>query len=328
MKRLALLALCFVFVAFLSGCGNNTPRETDMEYMVSSIGFDKTGQSIKIIAEIIVVNSGQSKTGAETKLFSAEGKSPRDAMYKLHCKLSKPLMLNHSGLLVLSKNLAADEIDEIMSICITDKSITGAIKLIATENAEKLMKIKPNSDIALGYEISSALKQYSEFTGIDYKNRFYEIEAKRESVTKSYALPYFSTGEESYSIDGVLVYKNDSPALMLNNNDTVIYSLVSNSYKRGEVQIDDCLFEIRLKSVKYDISYKNEKLYINMRLDIDAADEAIEYLSHKIKGMSVFKEDIYNFADRIYRKKPKIWGNIKGDYKNIYKDANLSFEVI
>ena len=328
MKKFLLLIFCFCFIFPLSGCGNNAVREANMEYMVSSIGFDKAGQKIKIIAEIIIVNSGQGETGAQPMLFSAVGKSPEDAMYKLHSKLSKPLMLNHSGLLVISKKLSDEAVKEIMNICITDKNITGAIKLIATENAEKLMNIKPNSDIALGYEISNALKQYSEFSGINYKNRFYEIESKREGKTKCYALPYLSARKESYAIEGVLIYKNDSPVLALNNNSAIMYSLMSNSYGQGKIQIDNNQYEINLKSVKYDILYKSETLYVTMYLDIEAVDEVVEYLSYKIKNAPLFDEDIYYFADRISRKKPQVWDKIKSDYKNIFKGANLSFEVI
>lgn len=328
MKKILSLLLCFAFIVSLCGCGNKSARETDMEYMVSSIGFDNEGKKTKIIAEIIVVNSGQNDSGAQTEVLVAVGDSPKDALYSLHSKLSKPLMLSHSGLLIIGESLSADTVSEILNICITNKDITGAIKIVATQSAEKLIKIKPKSDIALGYEISNALKQYSAFTGITYKNRFYEVEAKREGATKVYALPYFSAGEENYTIDGLLIYKNDSPVLKVDNNDSAIYSLMSNSYKKGEILFDNSTLKIKLKSVKYDIAYKREKLYINMTMDIDGDDDSIKALSRKINATPIFAEDIYYFADRIYRKKPELWGKIKNDYNNIFKGADLSFEVI
>ena len=327
MKKLLLLAFCIVFVVSLPGCGNSFVREADMEYMVSSIGFDKLGQEIKMFAEIIVVNSGESETGAKTQIFSAAGKSPRDAMYKLHSKLSKPLMLNHCGLLVISEKIQVDEIKEIFNICLLDKSITGAIKLIATKNVESLMNLKPESDIALGYEISNALKQYSNFTGAQYKNRFYEIEAYREGKTMSYSLPYFSVENEKYYIDGSLIYKDDAIVLSLDNNDSIKFSIMSGNFKSGKISGENG-FEIKLKSVSYDIDYKNKKLYVAVKLDIDGDSNAIQFLKSEIHKGKISKLDIYYIADRIYRKHPELWEKIEKDYKDIFKNAKVNFEVI
>lgn len=327
MKRCFSFVVSVVVLLCLMGCSNNY-SETDMEYMVSSIGFDKKGEKVNVFVEIIVVNSGENSSGAKSKVLNSCGYSVGDAVYNLHSSLAKPLMLNHCGLLILGESIDESDLKDIFKLCYYDKNITMAIEVIGVKKVEELMKVKPSSNIALGYEISEAIRQYSEFSGVDFKNRFYEIESKRQGKTQAFMVPYFSVSKENYSIDGLAVYKSDKVVLRLDNNETSIYSVMTGSFKKGKMQIDKKSENIHLKSLKYDIDYDEKQLVVNVVLDVDAPGVILERLNREIKKTKIFYEDIYYIADHIYRKKPHIWNKIKDSYSSKFKNAKLSFEVV
>lgn len=326
-NKVICFTLSLLILLYMSGCKNSYPSETDMEYMVSSIGFDKLEQTVTVFAEIIVVNSADSSKGAITQIFKADGKTAETALYNLHTSLSKPLMLNHCGLLILGEGIDREILAEILSICLKNTDITGAIKVVATKNAENLINIKPVSNIAIGYEISEALKQNSEFSGIQYKNRFYEVEADRNGHTNIFMLPYLTVLEDKHKISGLKIYKNDTAFKILKGDSAVLYSLMSNRFKKGTVKIGDTSFLLDLKSVNYKINYKNDKLYVDINLNIDAQKDSLKLLTDTLKNTVVEKNDIYYIADRIYRKERKIWQTVKSDYQKVLSDAQITFEV-
>lgn len=323
--------LCFILTVFilisLSGCKNSYPSETGMEYMVSSIGFDKTAEKVTVFAEIIVVNSADSSKGTMTQILKADGKTAKTALYNLHSSLSKPLMLNHCGLLILGEGIEGNALVEILNICLDNKDITGAIELVATKSAEKLINVKPVSQIAIGYEISEAIKQNSDFSGIVYKNRFYEVEAGRNATNNVFSLPFFTVEEKQHKISGIKIYRNNLSFKTLKGDSVGLYSVMSNNFKNGSVKIGDRSFSLNLKSVNYNIDYKEDKLFVKVSLDVDTKNENLNFLANELEKTVIEKRDIYYISDRIYRKERKIWDVIKNDYHKIFKAAEIIFEV-
>lgn len=326
-NRLLSLTLCVLLLLGVAGCKSSYPSETDMEYTVSSIGFDKTGNTVTAFAEIIVVNSNNSEDGAKTQIFESDGKTPKTALYNLNSSLSKPLMLKHCGLLILGDGIDRECITEILNICLNNKDITGAIKIVATKSAENLINIKPLGNIAVGYEISEALKQNSKFSGIEYKNRFYEVESNRESETKVFCLPYFNTQEDKHKIDGIKIYKNDTPLKILKDDDAIIYSVISKNFSVGTVKIGDTSFNLELKNTNYDIKYQNGKLLVKVSLSVETEQNNLKLLKNAIDNTDIIKTDVYYIFDRIKRKERKIFETIKDDYQEVYKNAEITFEV-
>ena len=299
-----------------------------MEYMVSSIGFDRSADLVNVTAEIIVTDSSGSESAAEAKSFSASGSTADGALYSLSASLSKGLMLNHCGLLVLGQTLTQEDISEIFEICLKNKDITQAIRIVAAEAAEELLSLKPTSQIALGYEISKLLEQSSEYTGTEYKNRFYEIEARREGKASYYALPLFKAEEELARLDGLRLYSYDKQVEDLKNDEVFLYSLMSDSFRSGRVQAENKSFFASREKIRYTFSYEKEKLYVRVAITLDTDDEGLKLINSQLKSEKIIKTDVYGIADRISKKEPLIWQGIKDDYKTVFKNAQVVFEGI
>ena len=326
MKRILSFLMGFVALITATGCDfKNYPSEADMEYMVSSLGFDKSGETVLAFAEIIVVNSSDNKKAAEARLFSSSGKTVEAALYKLNAQLSKPLMLKHCGLLALGEELDSKALSDIYDFCFERKDVTQAIEVVATEKTEKLLSLKSVSTIALGYEISTAIKQNSRYTGIEYKSRFYEIEAKRQGKSKSYALPFLQVEDEKYEISGFKIYKNDKAVFKTDLQGAVLYSLVSNSYKSGICEIDGSTVNLKLHSVKYNFEFSNGQFFSEANVYVIAKEDDFNKLSTAFAAFTPIQEDIYMLEDSLYSQDSKLYKKLEDNYSQHYKNGKISF---
>ncbi len=312
----------------MCGCdGYEYPSETDMEYMVSSIGFDKNGESVSAFAEIIVVNSGDGEKSPEVKLFEGVGENVRSALYSLNKGLAKPLMLKHCGLLAIGDGVDANTLNDIFKFLIENKDITQAIKVVSTEKAEDLLSLKANSNIALGYELTTALEQNSSHTGIVYKNRLYEIAASREKKSPYYALPVFSVDDEKYTIDGVKIFFDTAAVLTTDEKGAILHAIMSNNFKNGEIKLGSECFNVKLCSVKYDFLYKENFLKIDIIITVDTENNKILMLEDAIRSETIGKTDIYGILDRIYAEKPQLFSEIKDNYGELFASSQINFTV-
>ena len=328
MKRFLILLVTVVVCFVISGCdAYNYPLETDMEYMVSSLGFDKKGNSISVFAEIIVVNSGDGEKAPKTQLFKGQGENVKAAVYNLNTGLAKPLMLKHCGLVVVGDGVDSGALSEVFDLLFLNKDVTQAIELVSTNSAEKLLSLKSNSNIALGYEITTALKQNSRHTGIIYKNRLYEIAASREKKSPVYVLPVFTVENENYFIDGVKVYFDTTAVLTTDQTGAFLHALMSDSFKSGEIELGSDCFDLKLSSVKYDFLYKKDRLNINVIITVDTEKEKVLLLKDAILSENISKTDIYGILDRIYAEDTELYYKIADNYGELFENSQIKFTV-
>jgi len=328
MKKISSLFLCFIMLLGVAGCdATGYPSETDMEYMAAALGFDASKNGVTALAEIIVINSDSKAEGTAKTVLSAEGETVKTAIYNLRASLSKPLMLNHCGLLVLDSRLGREQIREIWEYCFDEKNITQAIETVCTDNAEELMNLKPSSAVAMGYEISTSLKQNSEYTGIKYRNRYYQIENLRQRKSNSYAIPFLSVIEQKHKIDGLQIYYNDNAFSIINEQGAALFSMLNNSFEKGTLNIEKSCFNVTLKSVNYNFSYKNDKLNIKLTLNLNGEKNSVETVERSIDNIVLYKSDVYGIADEIYRRDIKLWNKIKDNYKDVFSAADIKISV-
>lgn len=328
MKRILICLLSAAFAFLVCGCdGYKYPSETDMEYMVSSLGFDKKGNSVFVCAEIIVVNSSDSEKPPESKLFEGYGENVESAIYNLHKGIAKPLMLKHCGLLAIGEGIEGDTLKNVFSVLSKNEDITQAIEVVWAKSAQKLLALKADSNIALGYELTTALKQNSSHTGIVYKNRLYEIAARREKKAPYYTLPVFNVLDQKYAIDGVKIFFDDTAVLSADEKDATLHAMMSDNFESGQINLDGDCFKVESSKIKYDFRYIKNRLQINAEITVNTKKDKIKILEDAISAEKISNIDIYGFLDRIYAEKPKLFEEIKDNYAELFSKATINFTV-
>ncbi len=324
MKRLlwAVLILCVMF--FMSGCSAKEAIASDkQEYIVSSLGFDGKEDGIKMIIEAIVVNTDDLEEEKESRLIIGEGKNINEAYGKIISKTTQPLSLGHNAITVIGEKVTPKQLDEIFEFCRENTQINIATMLIYSENAEKLLSAKAVSSVAVGYDIMSMIEVSEEKQGTIFKNRLYEALALNSKPMETFCVPYITVENEEMILNGVAVYKENKVTKLLDNEQGVILSLVTDSLKRGETVIGGQKTETQYCKVTYDFSFE-EKLIININIRLKAKGDKTLI---KNKTEELLGEDIFGMGNIIYQKKPKIWDKIKNSYDEYYENGEIRVNI-
>lgn len=333
MRKITALAFCFIISVSLCGCTlGAATTEKGLEFLVSAIGFDQQGNIFSVTIETVTVNSEAAESENKLSLIKGKGQNLSEALDDATHKAVRPFMFSHCAVAVIGSEVREKGFRNICTFLYEKDEINLSLRFISTENAEKLLSSETVASVAVGYDLIDMLDRQSEYSGIDYKNRFYEIEAARKKPTDIFSLPYVEVKDKGYSLKGLTVYKNDISVMSLNNKQAFVYSLVTEAQKNGKVLVGNQSYT--LKSMKQKQSFNFDKrLDINIALTInleghknvkpEIADTIIELFTESQKSDT----DIFMFGNEIYRKEPKLWQELRHNFNTVYKNSRLAVTV-
>lgn len=336
MKRIFLIFLALSFViSNLCGCSfKKTFSSENNEYIISAMGFDFEENNFKLYLEAIIVNTEDADAERKLMLLEGEGGSLEKAFSDAYEKATQPLQLNHMGVITIGEAVTDNNFSEIIKFCHSQKGITLSTRFVTCKNSFDLLSGETVSSVAVGYDIMSMLNNQSERKGINYKNCFYEIEALKEKQQNIIALPYFEKTEDSFSINGIKIFKNYSLIAHLNEDEASVYAIMTDTQSKGE-------FLLNNKKIKLSSSYsswnieKNENLKLTLKLKIQIKDKSLEkknIIKRNIENLYSFSKqtgtDIFGLENVIFIKNNKTWNEIKKDYVNHFKNSTLTVEFI
>lgn len=183
MKR---ILFCVLLMLLLCGC-----EKTGPEYLVSSMGFDVEGDSYKVCFESVIINS--ENTEQTVRLLKGEGKTVKAAVEQIDRQCTQPLLLSHCGVLAIGDSVSKSQLRQIGDFCYSQEQVTLSAFFVRTENAEKLLSVKPVSSTCAGYDIMGLIKENKR-----YDNRLFEVINKDYDVN----LPKISLKDGGLKFDG------------------------------------------------------------------------------------------------------------------------------
>lgn len=209
MKRLIICAFAACICITLSGCRFSAgSSQNDRRFMVTALGFSGD-ENITVTAEIVTVNSESAEREPTPQVLSYTANGIIEALGGISDSLSRPMLLEHCGVIVIDTALSAKRFAEICDYCFKENRITLSVYMIASDNPKALLDGEPVSSVAVGYDIMGIIGQKSETGKINFKNRYFEIESGREKGETVFSMPYFARGEDGVSLDGLAVFEND-----------------------------------------------------------------------------------------------------------------------
>ena len=332
LKGLLSFLLCLCFVLPLSGCALKEAVSAEaIEYLISSVGFDENENGISVFYEAVIVNSEDTTADKKVELIEGNGKSVLEAVGDAAKKTVHPFMLSHLGVAVIGENISAERFEEICKYCYGEDEITLSMMLVATKNAKALLSCETVSSIAVGYDIMSMLDKQSSRTGIEYKNRFYEVESAREKPLNIIALPFFEVEGESFFAEGLCIYKDNAPTVRLNEKQSFFYAIATDTQSAGEVILDGIHYGI--KSSYTTVNFKESTeitalMTVKLRSKGDSLNEkTVEKGIKEVFELSKqYSTDILGIGNILYNRKKGLFEKVKTDYYEKYKDFNLTVE--
>ena len=335
-KKSVVILVVFLFLAYTmrgrspSGSG----AETNQKYIVSAIGFDNIDNSIKVSLETLIVNSETENDQQEVQILSGSGVTVDAALEEVGKSLAKPLLLSHCGILVFGETLMPEQIDEICDYCFQKNEITLSVYVVSTKDSVELLNCKPLSSVAVGYDVIGLIEEQSNRTGLNYKNRYYEVEAGRERVENIFTAAIIKVEQEKFKIDGTNIYVDDRSAAVIDNHQSIIYSMVTGTFSKGYVEVDGVKHRISSSKAKYKFGTKEKpSITVDIHLDSDTIDEKnFETLQNRIKELNNLLKnqcdvDAFGFENIFYHEDENKWKELEDNYEEYYKNCELKIRL-
>ena len=320
--------LCFIFCGCSAGGGS---VENDRKFMVAALGFDNEGGMIKLSAETIIINSETADAAPAPQVITGTGRTVSEALDDVCDGLSKPLILNHCGVIAIGESITPEQLDKIFEYCFSDNRITLSAYVIASEDCESLLSVEPVSTVAVGYEIMGIIEQHIEQTGVKLGSKFFETEAERGRPADTFALPFLKKDESKLIIEGADIYRNGTLALRLSPAETSLYSLITGKFFKGKLRIDDDIFFIRSRSTDYSFNGKSGgEIVLKLQLSGDKlSGKRLESLENELENFELRIKnragaDIFGFENLIAEREHKLWLGIKENYGGFYRDCTFT----
>ncbi len=197
MKRIILILSCFI-ICFCSGC----TAQSSGKYIVSAIGISRNGKELNVLVEAVTVNFEDADRDIQNIIFKGSAKNVGEAFLTAYNKSARPLSLEHCAVIILDDTLSKEDIRKTFIFCENRAEIPRAVAFVRTKSSEELLKAKPYSSVAVGFDIVSVLATQFEKKQVEFKNRYYEIFETVLQADRFKALPEFAVSEEKIYLMG------------------------------------------------------------------------------------------------------------------------------
>ncbi|MBQ8203988.1 MAG: hypothetical protein IJZ75_06905 [Clostridia bacterium] len=320
MIKKRLLPCLLIILIFLTGCTGYT--ESDSRYIVSALGFERTGDGFVIYAQTVTANEGKGEIAQNS--YRAFGESLWGTLSELKARLSKPISFEHCSIIAISPEIPKEDLVKICDFCKDLERLNTSVYFAVCEDIEGLLGSDAISESAGGYDISSLIESRAEQTGINYKNRLYEILSARENFLPTFNLPIVSSSTDEFYIEGEYIYTDFTPVKKLDNEQSVIYSLITNQNSGGYITVDDNEALMNSSHTYLSADFKDERLYITLEMQTDLKQENAEFCENLYliaQKLLSEKTDIFGFANVLEQKHSRVFEQIKGDYGKAFENC-------
>ncbi len=287
MKKLILpLFLCLFFL-----CGCSGSKEIDDRAYVTAIGIDSTEENtfnITFVTAIPANINSESGGGKPVSFSTVNAENIFTAGEKISSKLNRKTDFSHCKLIAFSQEIASKDLNYFKKTLLNEKSFRPNT-LIAVTKGETSDFFKNSSS---AFEANPA--------------KYFELMFNSHNTANSVScsLKDFSGGRENIlplaydgAIDGCVIIKNGKAVSTLNNDEVILYKILSGKYNNGYIDFSEenaTLFLNQEKAPDIKIS-ANNKLKINITLhltgELIAEDKT---LSHE-KFINEIKKKCLNF---------------------------------
>lgn len=364
MKRKITVCAVLVFVTvILSSCWNY--REVNEMAIIVGAAIDKsTTEKYKLTVELLDVSGGQ-QTQISTSVLSVEGETVFDAARKLISVEGKRGYWGHIRILIVSEEIARDDIAEVVKFFRQDAEARGDLYVIISKGSAASEIFQ--ADRALGDVISESLAQSLEnskyMSGIP-EVRLYTLSQYLKSGRISPVLPALTiktienkkvpafvgsavfrktklvdylTPDETEAMlflkdeigGGVLVTKTDSARISLEilGNKTKIRTRADNDTVSVYITVET---RAAIDEVIGNIDFSN--LAVLDEIKKSSEMQLKSRLEDVIKKAMEIKADIIGLGQKIYENSPDKWKEISNDYEtelgNIHVNITVNVDIV
>lgn len=354
----------FIIIAImfcLTGCYNY--RELNQLAITSAIGINKKGDDYELIIQVINTQkqgSDGSTSSDQPKfvIYKTKGRTIQEAVRNIIIESPKRLYVNHISLLIISEEIAKDEIDDIIDIFARDSEFRKQFMVVISkkDKTEDVMDVLTNLETLNAKNIKDSIVTDSKYLGSSAVIHFEDflemyLNDKIDLVLPSITMKGNSKkGSESDNIkesepdatvilNNLAVFKDNKLVGYLNKQDSINVNIIKNKINNTIYTYEckkDKYVSIEIINSKTDINSNENALKINVKQQANINEincdinlekkEDIEKLekdigkSMKKSLLKTINNTIQKYDADIFGFKDIIYKNNPNNYKNLVKE--------
>ncbi|MDG4657234.1 Ger(x)C family spore germination protein [Ectobacillus antri] len=263
MKRGFICLLCVLLVA----CSQ--AKILDDLYLVQIMGFDYLGN--RTLKGMFVVSLYRKENRVQTKVFSATGKTGKEAKEKADLKSALPLETGQVRVILFSEAFARHGIQEIVNTLDRIPKVGNlAYPAVTGGDLQKILSKEYDEEEGVVEGLSSLFEQEIK-TGTVPRSNLYLLSNSLYDDARDAFLPYIMQGKDSIRIAGIALFYKDRMRDILPAKNMFIFKALIDGFSNGA----------------YSFRFKNQFTVIeniNAKTDYKVQNSSVLHINMKVKG--------------------------------------------
>lgn len=301
MNKKILSVIIAVFLLILSGCQDHSDIESDI--FVAGLAIDKAETEefkYKVSAEVITTQSSGDSANIETKVISAEGNTVLEAISTMVSESSKELYFDHCQIMVLGKEIAQNDLIDVLDLAFRDTNLRLSMQVIVAKNCKAYEVLDSNSvvNIIKSYEISETVKINSKDVGFASETGIFALLNQINDLSQSGSTPAYSltddiADEKMNLLQGTAIFKNEKFVGYMENKQSQFSLIAAGKFEEGNLSCyipsHDQLMTVHISSCKRKVETNIDGNFAEIKVKLD-----MEVSLPEIPSNISVKEDTQN----------------------------------
>ena len=322
MKKILIIILTLLLC---TGCFDY--KEINDLAIINAIGVDYENDEYVITLEILndQIDKDSSKITSYTKV--GHGKNLTSAIENAADKLSKQLMFNHIKLMILSKSIIEEKLENIIDLFLRNTYFRENFYVIsATKNKpETLLNHTTNEAPIASTAITDTLESIRYSSNTNVLKKFDEMVEEVITYGIDTCFSNITLKDNEFIVDGMSIFNNYSYKSNLSNEYVKIYNLLTDNFDRPTYTInyDNLSFTTAINNGKINAEINNGSINVTGNLMGRIIDNDPKYNIRDPKNLERIDNDFTNLLNKKIPEFIKVLqdnnSDILGITRNYYK---------
>ncbi|WP_165452316.1 Ger(x)C family spore germination protein [Paenibacillus thalictri] len=303
-----------------------------------------------------------SLTGTGTVVnIHTEGITLFDAIRDITMKLGRKSQWSHMQTILIGEQIAKSErCKEVLDFFYRDDEPRLTTQIVVTEGkARPYLSIQPLMETSISRQTHEAQRSASKFSGKSVQTNLLNMRRQLKSEVETTILPYMKKSTDAldgaYISGAILVHKGNLIAT-LTPRQVQTYLMLTGQFKEGVIPIPcndtkkNDSFEVVELETKLSARMRDGVPHVHVQMKLTGtvrelvcaqmssyesaaafqkkiASEIKKQLAESVRGMRQMKADMFGIGNKLYKKDPHLWEELKVDWDDKFSRSVYSFEV-
>ena len=270
LKKICAVLLCLVVVLSFSACSYST-NLSDMS-VAQGVSVDSENGKTKVCVQYLDLAKGSPTTeGFDSNITSVAGGSGENistAVSKASAGLTGPIFFGQNKIIVFGREYADLGLDGISNYALRGiDSRPDVLVALCNASAEEVVRSEQENAKIPAQSVYDMIKT-GERVGLSIRVSVNDLMNAYTDETSDAYLPCLSVENKKASCDGIMIFREEKPASLLDDDETFGFLLMNNKIKGGALNVSDeklgdVSFEIKSSKIKKSASFDGSAIEFN-----------------------------------------------------------------